>query len=62
MLAERGGLRPDVSVEQARDLVWTLCSLAVHDLLVISRGWTSERYQEWLAAALMRELLPHDRA
>ncbi len=62
MLAERGALRPGVSVEQARDLVWTLCSLAVHDLLVISRGWTSERYQEWLAAALMRELLPDDRA
>jgi hypothetical protein len=62
MLAERGGLRPGVSVEQARDLVWTLCSLAVHDLLVVSRGWTSERYQEWLAAALTRELLPDDRA
>jgi AcrR family transcriptional regulator len=62
MLAERGVLRPGVSVEQARDLVWTLCSLAVHDLLVVSRGWTSERYQEWLAAALTRELLPDDRA
>jgi AcrR family transcriptional regulator len=62
MLAERGVLRPGVSVEQARDLVWTLCSLAVHDLFVVSRGWTSERYQEWLAAALTRELLPDDRA
>jgi AcrR family transcriptional regulator len=62
MLAERGVLRPGVSVEQARDLVWTLCSLAVHDLLAVSRGWTSERYQEWLAAALTRELLPDDRA
>lgn len=58
MLAERGILRPGVSVEQARDLVWTLCSLAVYDLLVVSRGWTPERYQEWLAAALTRELLP----
>lgn len=62
MLAERRVLRPGVSVEQARDLVWTLCSLAVHDLLVVSRGWTSERYQEWLAAALTRELLPDDTA
>ncbi len=62
MLAERGVLRPGVSVEQARDLIWTLCSLAVHDLLVVSRGWTPERYQEWLAAALTGELLPDDRA
>jgi AcrR family transcriptional regulator len=62
MLAERGRLRPGLSFEEARDVVWTLCSLAVHDLLVVARGWTSERYQEWLTAALTRELLPDDRA
>ena len=60
MLAERGRLRPGLSFEVARDLLWTLCSLAVHDLLVVARGWTSERYQEWLTAALTRELLPDD--
>lgn len=58
MLAERGSLRSGVSFEEARDLVWTLCSLAVHDLLVVARGWTSEQYQEWLTTALIRELLP----
>jgi AcrR family transcriptional regulator len=56
-LADRGALRSGLSVEQARDIIWTLCSPAVHDLLVIARGWTSERYREWLAAALARELL-----
>lgn len=58
MLADRGRLRAGLSFEAARDVVWTLCSLAVHDLLVVNRGWTPERYQEWLAAALVRELLP----
>lgn len=57
LLAERGALRPGLSVEDARDVVWTLCSLAVHDLLVIARGWTGDRYREWLGAALSRELL-----
>ncbi len=57
MLAEHGHLRPDVSVEHARDVVWTLCSLAVHDLLVVARGWTEGRYQDWLATAMARELL-----
>jgi len=57
MLAERGGLRDGLSVEAARDLTWTLCSLAVHDLLVIDRSWSSERYQAWLTEALRRELL-----
>jgi AcrR family transcriptional regulator len=62
LLAERGHLRDRLSVEEARDVVWTLCSLAVHDLLVVGRGWTSEQYQEWLAAALIRELLSSGRS
>jgi AcrR family transcriptional regulator len=56
-LADSGELRPELSVEEARDLIWTLCSSAVHDLLVRDRGWTSERYRDWLATALKRELL-----
>jgi len=57
MLAERGVLRDGLSIEEARDLTWTLCSLAVHDLLVIDRGWSGERYQAWLTEGLTRELL-----
>ena len=60
MLAERGALRPGLDVEEARDVMWTLCSLAVHDLLVIERGWSAERYQAWLAAALVDQLLPRE--
>lgn len=59
MLAERGHLRSELPVEAARDVVWTLCSLAVHDLLVIERGWAEERYLDWLTGALTCELLPH---
>jgi AcrR family transcriptional regulator len=58
ILAEQGHIRADVSVEEARDVVWTLCSLAVHDQLVVARGWSAERYLEWLTGALTRELLP----
>ena len=57
LLAERGALRSGLSVDEARDLIWTLCSPSVHDLLVIERGWTSKRYRDWLAAVLTRELL-----
>jgi AcrR family transcriptional regulator len=57
LLADRGVLRPGLSAEEARDLLWTLNSLAVHDLLVRQRGWSPERYRDWLAAALARELL-----
>jgi AcrR family transcriptional regulator len=57
--ADRGVLRPELSVQEARDLLWTLNSLAVHDLLVLRRGWSPERYRDWLGGALARELLPH---
>ena len=58
MLAERGALRPGLSVEDARDGLWTLCSLAVYDMLVETRGWSAERYQSWLTQSLMSLLLP----
>lgn len=57
-LAERGVLRTGVDIEQARDMVWTLCSLAVYDALVISRGWSEDRYREWLTETLAGALLP----
>jgi AcrR family transcriptional regulator len=56
-LAASGGLRPERSAEEAKDVVWTLCSLAVYDLLVLERGWTDDRYEAWLAAALTTELV-----
>jgi AcrR family transcriptional regulator len=56
-LAESRALRSDLSVEDARDIIWTLCSTPVHCLLVRDRGWTSQKYRDWLAAALRRELL-----
>jgi AcrR family transcriptional regulator len=56
-LAESRALRSDLSVDDARDVIWTLCSTPVHDLLVRERGWTSQRYRDWLAAVLKRELL-----
>ena len=62
MLAERGALRPGLSVEEGRDGLWTLCSLAVRDLLVESRGWSDERYQAWLTDALQHLLLPGDQS
>ena len=57
-LADRGVLRPGLSAEDARDVLWTLNSMAVHDLLVVQRGWPPERYRDWLAHTLAAALLP----
>ncbi len=57
LLADRGSLRSDRSVDEATDILWSLSSLAVHDLLVTERGWSTERYLGWLTEALVRELV-----
>jgi AcrR family transcriptional regulator len=59
LLADREVLRPELSVEDACDLLWTLCSLALYDLLVLQREWSPERYRDWLGATLARTLLPN---
>ena len=60
MLADRGALRPGLTVDAGIDIAWTLCSLAVYDSLVLGRGWGDERYQAWLTDTLARELLARD--
>jgi AcrR family transcriptional regulator len=58
LLAERGALKPGLSLDDGRDGLWTLCSLAVYDMLVGTRGWSDDRYQGWLTESLVGLLLP----
>jgi AcrR family transcriptional regulator len=62
MLAGRGALRPGVDIDEARDCLWALTSLAVYDMLVGTCGWPLERYEAWLTAALQAHLLPPSRS
>jgi len=60
LLADRGALKPGLSVDEARDNLFALASMAVHDLFVVQRGWPPERHRDWLASALASILLPGD--
>lgn len=40
-------------------MLWTINSHALHRMLVIERGWTPERYRDWLADMLAYALIPH---
>ena len=51
-LASTGGIRPDLDPDRARDIVWTLISPEVYELLVNDRGWSPHEYEQWLARAL----------
>ncbi len=50
-------LRPELSYRNARDILWTLTGSDVYRLLVRERGWSSQKYQDWLADTLVRSLL-----
>ena len=56
-LHEKGSLRPGLDVDRASDILWTLNHPALYPLLVRERGWTPERYEEWLGDVLCEQLL-----
>lgn len=57
-LAANGALRRDMDLDEAATIAWTLTSPEVNRLLRDVRGWSSQRYQEWMSATLVRVLLP----
>jgi hypothetical protein len=56
-LHQEGHLRPAVSVDEARDMLWSCSSPERYELLVVQRGWTSQRYGRWVADTLTAALL-----
>jgi len=55
-LARAHALKPGLRERDAADLIHALMSPEVYRLLVGDRGWTPERYQQWLATTLTQQL------
>ncbi len=53
-----GHLRDDVTVDDARDLLWAHNSPELYDLMVNARGWPPAKFGSWLADSLIAALLP----
>jgi AcrR family transcriptional regulator len=56
-LFDAGALRHDLDVPRARDIFWMFTSRDVYRMLVRERGWSSQKYQDWLADTLVHALL-----
>ena len=56
-LAGTGVLAPGRSVEEARDELWALGAIELYELLVGQRGWSPERYRDWLVDVWANRLL-----
>ena len=58
-LARKGRLRADLDPDTAADIVWLLGPGTYH-MLVHRRGWSPERFQAWLTATYISQLLPQE--
>jgi AcrR family transcriptional regulator len=57
-LYDRGYLREGMTLEQARDVLWTYSSPELYDLLVLRRGWPLGRYGRFIVEGIIAALLP----
>lgn len=56
-LEERRVLRPDITPDEAVDILWALTSYDVYRMLVGQASWPLDRYEMWLAELLRERLL-----
>jgi len=57
-LARAGALRPKLGERNAADIIHALTLPEVYRLLVCDRGWSPQRYEQWLTDILISQLLP----
>jgi AcrR family transcriptional regulator len=56
-LADKGALAAGLDVAAAADILWALNHPSLYSLLAGERGWSPERYEEWLGDLLCSQLL-----
>lgn len=56
-LIELRALAKGLTLQSARDILWVLTGRDMYRMFVVERGWTSAKYEKWLAELLVRSLL-----
>ncbi len=56
-LIDGGHVRPGVTIEEARDVLWMCTSPEFYDLTVRQRGWSNQRYGRLVATTITGSLL-----
>ena len=57
-LHDRHDLRPGMTLDEARDILWTYSAPELFELLVGRRGWSVERFGGFVTEQLISALLP----
>ncbi len=56
-IAGANALRPGLKERDAGDIIHALASPEVYGLFVLDRGWSDDRYEDWLRSVLVDQLL-----
>ena len=56
-LLSNGPLQTGLGLEDASETIWAISSGEVYTLLVIDRGWSVEKYKQWLVNVLTKLIL-----
>ncbi|EID77477.1 TetR family transcriptional regulator, partial [Rhodococcus opacus RKJ300 = JCM 13270] len=54
----RSHLPPTISLEHARDVLFTYTAPEIYELLVLARHWSVEQYAEFIYRGMAAQLLP----
>jgi hypothetical protein len=57
-LVDGGHLRTGITPEEARDVLWLASSPELYELLVVRRGWSTERFGRYAGELMAGTLLP----
>lgn len=61
-LMQDKALAKGLTLQKARDILWSLTGRDMYRMLVIERKWTSNEYEKWLGQILVESLLNIDRS
>jgi AcrR family transcriptional regulator len=56
-LVQSRHMLPQLTEKEARDVLWTLTGRDIYRMLVVERGWSSDRYEKWLSNAIVAALV-----
>ena len=57
-LLQTGRLRDGIDLGEVREVLWNYLAIDHYERLVLSQGWSLERYARWLAEAITSALCP----
>jgi AcrR family transcriptional regulator len=57
-LHQTGQLRDGIELGEVRDVLWNYLAIDHYERLVLTQGWSLERYSRWLADAITSALCP----